>query len=212
MGDMAIDQTGSASVDAILKDELARANRALRGVAPVISHLLESSSHTLVSDEIVARLQGMLSDLARQLLTSASTIERHGSADVLLIDELSNILASDGAVLNHLYAVAMEGHLTERLEQRSSVDPVLSPLLQELIASDKPNFAELAMATLAAQSRFTQSQRRMQLPLGELPSDLFLRLVNAHQAEIFECFGAEEEGMGADDDLRRAFAGEKGKR
>lgn len=176
MGDVAMERTGDKSVEAILKDELARENRALRGVAPVISHMLESSGHALVSDAIVARVRGMLGDLAHQLLAAGDAPEQAA------VDRLADSFASDTAILSHLYAVAMEGHLTDRLEQRSSVDPVLSPLLQELIASDKPIVAELAMATLAAQSRFMQSQRRMALPLGELPSDLFAYTIARFEA------------------------------
>lgn len=178
MGDVATDRTETTSVDAILRDELARGNRALRGVAPVISHMLESSGHTLVSDAIVARLRGMLGDLAQQLISADKSATHDAGLEQAAIDRLSDALAADSAVLKHLYALAMEGHLTERLEQRSSVDPVLSPLLQELIASDQPAIAELAMKTLAAQSRFTQSQRRMDLPMGELPADLFLAVLD----------------------------------
>jgi len=57
---------------------------------------------------------------------------------------------------------------------------VLSPLLQELIAAEDPLVAELAMNALAAQSRFIQSQRRMGLPLGELPAELFHALTARH--------------------------------
>ncbi len=177
MNELAMDRIGTPSVEAILRDELARGNRALGGVAPVISHMLESSGHALVSDAIVARLRGMLAHLARQLLSAGLSVPQRDSLDDQSVDSVADKLAGDTAVLNHLYAAAMEGHLTERLEQRSSVDPVLSPLLQELIASDQPAIAELAMNTLAAQSRFTQSQRRMELPLGELPSELFLNVL-----------------------------------
>ncbi len=179
MGDMSIDRTDTTSVEAILRDELARGNRALSGVAPVISHMLASSGHALVSDAIVARLRGMLMDLACQLIAASMSKAdgQTGDIDEAVIDQVADHLAGDSDVLGHLYALAMEGHLTERLEQRSSVDPVLSPLLQELIASDQAAIAELAMTTLAAQSRFTQSQRRMELPLGELPSDLFVAVV-----------------------------------
>jgi hypothetical protein len=176
MTELAMDRT-ETSVEAILRDELARGNRALSGVAPVISHMLESSGHALVSDAIVARLRGMLAHLARQLLSAGLPVGQQGGVDDEAIDAVADGLAGDSAVLNHLYAVAMEGHLTERLEQRSSVDPVLSPLLQELIASDQAAIAELAMNALAAQSRFTQSQRRMELPLGELPAELFLSVL-----------------------------------
>ncbi len=176
MTELAMDRT-EPSVEAILRDELARGNRALGGVAPVISHMLESSGHALVSDAIVARLRGMLIDLARQLLNAGLPPSRRDMMEDRVADKVADGLAADSTVLNHLYAVAMEGHLTERLEQRSSVDPVLSPLLQELIASDQAAIAELAMTSLAAQSRFTQSQRRMELPLGELPAELFLRVL-----------------------------------
>ena len=53
------------------------------------------------------------------------------------------------------------------------IDPVLTGLVQELIASQDSGVSALAMQALAAQSRFVQSQRRMELPLGELPGDLF---------------------------------------
>ena len=63
--------------------------------------------------------------------------------------------------------------MARRLEARSGIDPVLSPLLQALIASDNSATAATAMAALAAQARFMQQQRRMELSLGELPPELF---------------------------------------
>ena len=157
-------------VDRILTDELARSDRALRGVTPVLTHLLAGTEQTLVSDAIVARLRGMLSSLARQLLAAGSGT-RQPVEDRRKVDLLSDRLAGDSAVLSYCYSLAMEAQMIERLEQRASVDPVLSPLMQELIASESPAIAELAMATLAAQSRFVQSQRRMDLTLAELPAE-----------------------------------------
>jgi len=187
MGDVAKNRTETTSVEAILRDELARGNRALSGVAPVISHMLESSGHSMVSDAIVARLRGMLMDLARQLIVASTnngplSLDRRGTNDI--IDHVADLLAGSNDLLGHLYALGMEGYLTERLEHRSSVDPVLSPLLQELIASDQAAVAELAMTALAAQSRFTQCQRRMELPLGELPSELFLSVVKRFKKSV----------------------------
>lgn len=160
---------GSRDVELILKDELARGDRALRGVPPVLTHLLANAGQAMVSDAIVARLRGMLEALAVQLL-GARGDRQPESAE---IDHLSERLASDSVVLSYCYALAMEAHLCERLEQRASIDPVLSPLLQELIASEDAATGELAMNALAAQSRFVQSQRRMDLPLSELPAELF---------------------------------------
>lgn len=176
MGEVAMDRTDTTAVESILKDELARGDLALRGVAPVISHLLASPGHTLVSEAIVARLRGMLADIARQLL--ALGLDRGVTPDPHAIDALANTLRDDAGLLDHLYALAMEGHLTQRLELRSSVDPILSPLLQELIASDQAAVSELAMNALAAQSRFVQSQRRMELPLNELPAEIFARVLD----------------------------------
>lgn len=162
----------ASDVELVLRDELARADRSLRGVQPVLTHMLASSGHTLVSDAIVARLRGMLGSLAVQLISAkAGSAKPHD--DIREVDRLADSLSGDSVVLSYCYALAMEGHLTERLEQRVSLDPILSPLLQELIASDVPETAELAMTTLAAQSRFIQSQRRMELPLSELPAELF---------------------------------------
>ncbi|QUL38647.1 hypothetical protein [Erythrobacter sp. JK5] len=184
MGELASDQAPASReapyVETVLKDGLARGDRALSGVAPVLAHLLASNGHSLVSDAIVARLSGMLMDISRQLLTTDG-----GSPDMpdeALLDQLSDHLGGDSAVLSHCYAIAMEGLLTERFEHRSSIDPILTPLLQELIASDQPAVAELAMAALAAQSRFMQSQRRMALPLSELPAELFHAVLKRWQS------------------------------
>ncbi len=182
MGNMALDRTETTSVEAILKGALARESRALRGVAPVISHMLDSPGQALVTDAIVARLRGMLNDLAQQLLNACQASPPSEPSDPATIDALAEEIARDTALLDHLYALAIEGHFAARLEHRASIDPVLSPLLQELIASDKPSIAELAMGTLAAQSRFMQSQRRMDLPLSELPSELFARVLAQFEA------------------------------
>lgn len=184
MGDETMDLAEGAAREAILRQELARENRALDSVVPVLRHLLASEGHRLVTDAILARVRGMLSDLAGQLLAAAAgrdpALRATGSADLAERDALAETLAGDAALLVHCHALAAESQLAERLHQNHGVDPVLSPLLQELIASDQPVMAELAMNVLAAQSRFIQSQRRMELPLGELPAELFHALTAAH--------------------------------
>lgn len=168
MGDETMDRADEATTEAILRDELARESRALGSVVPVLRHLLASEGQRLVSDAILARVRGMLSDLAAQLIAAG-----HGGPQ----EALAETLAADPGLLGFCHALAAESHLAERLHQQRGIDPVLSPLLQELIASDIPAIAELAMNTLAAQSRFIQSQRRMQLPLAELPAELFDRVL-----------------------------------
>jgi len=175
---MAMYETRQSGAEESIRADLARANRELGGVAPLIAHKLESPGQSLVSDAIVARLRGMLEHLALQLVQHsrndpACVTEQHEN-----IDALTAMLGRDEGIVSHLYALAMEGHLTERLEKRVSLDPVLSPLLQSLIASSRSAIAELAMETLAAQSRFVQGQRRMQLLISELPAELFAGLLN----------------------------------
>jgi hypothetical protein len=112
--------------------------------------------------------------LARQMLEAEAAAI---SADQLVPDSeltvLANRLSANVHLLIHCHALALEHQLASRVEARSGVDPVLSPLLQALIASDDAATAAGAMSALAAQARFMQQQRRMELPLAELPADLF---------------------------------------
>lgn len=170
MGETTMDPADEATAEAILRDELARETRALGSVVPVLRHLLASEGQRLVSDAVLARVRGMLGDLAAQLIAAGHA----GSPEAL-----AESLAADPELLAFCHALAAESHLAERLHQQRGIDPVLSPLLQELIASDTPAIAELAMNTLAAQSRFIQTQRRMQLPLAELPAELFGAVLKA---------------------------------
>ena len=176
MDDNTMDCAAAGSLETVLRDELAREDRALCSVAPVLRHLLVSEGQSLVSDAIVARVRGMMGDLAAQLLAGAKgrdpALRGGGSIALTEIDRMAEALVEDPALLGFCHALACEGQLLERLEHRASIDPVLSPLMQELIASEDPRVAELAMAVLTAQSRFLQTQRRMELPLGELPADI----------------------------------------
>ncbi len=171
----------ASMIETVLRDELSRATRALDAVVPVLGHFLASSGSSLVSDAIVARVRGMLNDLARQLFAATDGGESGSRADfendASGIDSLSDHFALDIHVLSHLHATAVEAQLTERFSQKSGVDPVLGTLFQELVASDNEETAEIAMAALASQSRFIQSQRRMQYPVTELPPEILERVL-----------------------------------
>jgi hypothetical protein len=69
--------------------------------------------------------------------------------------------------------LAIEAQLLARLSARSGMDAVLTPLVQELAAGPNAALAGLAIAVLAAQARFVQYHRRMELPLRDLPAGLF---------------------------------------
>jgi hypothetical protein len=179
MGEQTMDPAADDTAEALLADALSREARALSAVVPVLRHLLSCETPALLSDAILARVRGMIADCAAQWLAIAAG--RDPAIRLPLtpesLDPLTERLMADEALLAHCHALAAEGLIAERLQQRSAIDPVLSPLLQELIAAEDPAVASLAMSTLAAQSRFVQSQRRMELPLGELPPELFHHLL-----------------------------------
>lgn len=188
MGDDTMDLADRGMVEAILRQELARETRALGSVVPVLRHLLASDGQRLISDAILARVRGMLSHLAMQLVAAADgrdpALRLPADNDPQAHDTLAEDLAGDPLLLAHCHSLAAESQLAERLHQHRGIDPVLSPLLQELIASDEAVIAELAMNTLAAQSRFIQTQRRMELPLGELPPELFHAITARHVPQV----------------------------
>lgn len=169
-------QTLSASgVEALLRAELAVGDTAALNVSPILRHLLDNGANSMFSDAIISGVRGMVSDLARQLLDARSRAtgeaERidHPAEDIAV---LADALSANPALLGHLHALAFEWQLTQQLHARLALDPVLSPLLQAQMASSDPETASLAMKLLAAQARYCQEQRRMQLPLTELPGDL----------------------------------------
>lgn len=164
------------SVESALREELAQEDAVAGTVAPILRHLLANEGNSLFSDEIVARVRGMVADVAEQLLdqlalAAGDTERRDGAPED--ISALTGALVANPAFLGHVHALAVEWQLTERLQSRLALDPVLSPLVQALIASSDAATAALAMNLLASQARFGQTQRRMKLALGELPGDLF---------------------------------------
>lgn len=165
---------GEESAEAALREELARGDAVLDSATPVMRHLLAGAQHAIFADEIVARVRGATFDVARQLLDAiaeVSTGER-GGYDQAELDGIVAAVAALPGFLGHAHALAIEWQLAERLQSRLALDPTLPPLLQALLASDQPTTSALAMNLLAAQARFAQAQRRMALPLRELPADL----------------------------------------
>ena len=187
MGEETMDLAADHAVEAILRDELARETRALAAVVPVLRHLLGTEAQSLLSDAILARVRGMMGDLAAQLLAIMAgrdpATRRGAAADPAALDAMATRLTQDGGLLAFCHTAAAEGLIAQRLHQRHAIDPVLSPLLQELIASEDPAIGSLAMSTLAAQSRFVQGQRRMEMPLGELPPEMFHRVMAIARSE-----------------------------
>ena len=163
------------SVETVLCQELAHGDALIGTIAPILRHLLANDDHSVFSDEIIARVRGMMSHLAQQLLDHIHKDPADGaerSYDEEAVAGLTASFVGQPAFLAHIHGLALEWQLTERLQARLGLDPVLSPLVQALVASSNADTSSQAMSLLAAQARFAQSQRRMQLPLGELPGDL----------------------------------------
>ncbi len=189
-----------------LRDELMACDATLEATRPVLRHLVAVGENFLLSEEIVARVRSMVSDVARQLLRALAEAvgdensqDFEGEASAALLTGLLD----QPALLHHAHALAVETQLGEFFRIRSGIDPVLAPLLQNLIASNEPKASALAMAVLAAQARFVQSQRRMELPLRELPGNLHEAVLSElRQQAPIEADAATDQAIAA---LRNEF-------
>ena len=184
-----LDATALADKESAFLQALGSENRALSEAGPVLRYLVRADDSTLLNDEVVARVRGMLTNLARQF-AQALVDERASSADFdALVEPLAAAFCDTPALLSHAHGLALEWLLAERMQARLDLDPVLPPLLQARIGTEDPLVSETARAMLAAQARFGQKMRRMELPLHELPGDLFhlaLRTMRALAEERHE--------------------------
>lgn len=167
---------GAELAEQALRDELARCDAAIATVRPVLRGLLANEDPALFSDEVVARVRGMMLDLAAQVLSVQATAARARDPASFVTsqqDDLAQAFSRSAGLLAQAHAQVLEVQLADRLRVRSALDPVLSPLLQQAVAGADPELAGLAMAVLTAQGRFMRQVDQMKLPLGELPADLF---------------------------------------
>ena len=173
-----------------LRAELALGDRVISAARPILRQLIANDDHSLFSDEVIACIRGMMLHCARQLLRAVANVlveqaNQPAGSEAFVENNLSSLAApllADTAFLIHAHTLVLEAQLAERLLQRSGIDPVLSPLLQDLAASSDAAAAAQAMHVLAAQARFIQHQRRMEWPLNEMPGDLFHNAMLALQA------------------------------
>ena len=181
------------TVERALHDELVDGDAMIAATRPILRHLLANEDGGLFNDETIARVRGLLLDVAHQLLFAQAAAAQQRDRPAYVAerqDDLARALFADPAFLAHAHALTVEAQLVERLQSRSGIDAVLTPLIQELAASKDADAAGLAMSVLAAQARFQQHWRRMELPLGELPGDLFHRALMA----LRERASGEEQG------------------
>lgn len=167
------------SIESALHSGLMSSDAIAETVTPILRHLLTSQDRSLFGDEIVARVKGMLNHISTQLLNPGNDTDEAGAGDAVLLGET---LLKNTDLLTHLHALALEWQLAQRIEARFGIDPVLTPLLQSLLASDDADTARLAKLFLASQARHIQAQRRMSLPLLELPAELLNAALTAFRS------------------------------
>ncbi len=194
------------SVNAALRAELAECDAALGALIPTLKTLLAGGRNTALSEDVVARVRGMMAEIARQLLHTQAQSAQPEDEAVYISDRreaLTGRLLGNADLLRFLHGLAIEGQLSERLRVHNALDPVLSPLLQRLIASAETEIFELAMSVLAGQARFVEGWRRMKLPLNELPAGLFDAVLADYRKAAAEADSeAAEQGVAS---LRKAY-------
>lgn len=163
--------TNPASVEENLRAEMAQGDAVAKATQPILPFLLAQSDSSLVGDEILARVRGMISQLAAQLLDAlvGRFPETDGQTrDCARLQTVSQALLEAPVLLGHLHALALEWQLIEQLQRSLAIDPVMPPLMRSAVALPEGAMRDLAMELLTAQARWHQSQRRMQLSLSEL--------------------------------------------
>ncbi len=197
------------SVVDVLREELAQGDAMLASTTPILRHLVNNGGNAMFGDDILASVRGMAEDLARQLLDAmvrAGGDSERQEHDAAAISGLTVEFLNNPALLSHLHALALEWQLTCRLQARLSLDPVLTPLLQSLVAATDQETAATAMNLLASQARFCRMQRRMQLPLNELPGDHLHNVLLTLRAHAGGDAAADQRVLAAEDAIRGEFA------
>ena len=164
-----------------LRQSLARGKAVVAKATSVMRSLIDMPEPAVFSDAIVARTRGMVEGMAAQLLARQAETMGPVARDAFVeerVETLAGRLLEREDLVRHCHALAQEWHLTERLDAETGLDPVLSPLLQELIGSENPDQASAAMSAMAAQARYTQQMRRMEYDVSQLPADLFHQALN----------------------------------
>lgn len=160
---------------ASLRADLAGGDMVGATVAPILKHLIDSGGNSMFADAVVSGIRGMVADLTNQLLSAqlgGTSCAEPATHEPNEINAFTGALSANTALVSHLHALALEWQLTQQLQARLAIDPVLTPLVQAQMGSGDAETATLAMKLLAAQARFCQDQRRMKMPLTELPGDL----------------------------------------
>lgn len=152
-----------------IRDAIARADRAVAAMPPVLASRISAVEDSTLGEEIVSRIRSMLAGLAADLLARASGTAEPGEWSDADVEALGRALLGDADLILHLQAQALEWQLAARLEDRVAIDPVVSPLLRNALESGDESLRAAALAFLEAQADWGRAQRQMELLRSELP-------------------------------------------
>lgn len=198
MIDRVVHPAEGENLETVLRHELARGDAMAEAARPVLRQLVTAGGSLPMTDEVVGRIRGMLDGIVRTLLDKFSEPRW---ADV---EPLTRALIDAPALLSHLHALAIEWRIAEQLQVRLALDPVVSPLLEELVSRDDATLRNLAAKFLAAQARWCHLQRHMQVSLVDLPGELFEEVLRILRAQVARSGGGEVDAR-AEADLRKRY-------
>ncbi len=153
----------------------------------ILRQMMVRERDGLFSDATIARCGAMIGSVARQLLHALA--QESGETDPASFaaareEALGQALGAQGDLLGHCHALAVESLLTDKVHERAGIDPVSTPLLKSLLAHEEVQIGGAAMHVLAAQARFMHLSRRMEVPLEELPAEIFHQALNIFCAQF----------------------------
>lgn len=95
------------AIEALLREELFRADEAIVHQGPILRYLLRNDDSSIFSDDVIARVRGMVDDIARQLIDALDEDEDAGEGDAFC-SRLASHLCTDQSLLDHLHMLAVE--------------------------------------------------------------------------------------------------------
>lgn len=197
MIDRAVHPADGENVETVLRHELARGNAIAETARPLLRQLVAADGTLPVTDEGVARIRGMLEGIAGTLLYALP------DPAALDVGPVTRALIDVPELLSHLHAAALEWQLAERLQMRLALDPVVPPLLEEVVSGHST--CGLAAKFLSAQARWCGSQRVMRLALTQLPGELFDTVILTLRAQVAHHACADEMVTHAEAELRNRY-------
>lgn len=173
-----------SDAEVALRRAFANADRASDFGRSVFAHIAHTPILDVVSEESWSRTYAALASLAMGVLDGlvGAVGVHHQPAEV---DVVLRVLSECQALVEHLRADVIEWQLTQRLHDTLALDPVSSPVLQQLVV--QPDHRAAATAFLAAQMRWCQSHARMYMALADLPP-----AVQGQVCAVIQALGAGE--------------------